>query len=265
MDIVSSLLEELSAFAGREEALRKEFRWKNRTPMFYRPHLHTHGKHVAWLVQDVVPTIKARGESFDEKLAYALSLVHDDPEIVTGDYAAGDKARMSKDQLQAIADEEMNAIDELAARYPKTIGGFSYRDLLVDMVQLTTKEAQVAKLMDRFDGWGEGLHEIYAGNKAFVGPIVNEYGVTPRFGELNIQLREGMFAKLPYLQSLRDSHVLMQIDALPDMEALCSVGTPHTRDSLEQEAGYPQYDAWLKVMLASSDAEEIENLHTKRE
>lgn len=233
--------------------------------MFYRPHLYTHGKHVAWLVQAVAPTVIAKAPQFDERLACALALVHDDPEIVTGDYAAGDKARMSSQQLKAIADEEMDAIDELASRYPKTVGGFSYRDLLVDMVRMETGEAQVAKLMDRFDGWGEGLHEIYAGNTAFVGPIVNEYGVTPRFGELNIELREKMFAKLPFLKSLEGAHLFMQIDALPDMEALCSVGVPHTQDSLATETGYAQYDRWRGVVLATGDVEEIANLHTKRE
>lgn len=263
--MIDELLNELSAFPGREADLRKEFRWRNRSPMYYRPHLYTHSKHVAWLLREVMPKVIAAVEGFDERRAYALGLVHDDPEILTGDYPAADKARMTQEQLQTIADEERVAIPKLASRYPKALAGFDYEALLVDMVELKTPEAQVAKYMDRFDGFGEGVHEIYAGNRAFVGEVDSVYGMTPPFGELNIKLRRSMHEKFPLLRALGDAHHFFSLDPLPDLESVCSVGAPHTRDSLFKEFGYPQYDEWLRLVREAGDEEELVNLYTKKE
>ena len=263
--MIEELLEELNSFPGREEALRKEFRWKNRTPMFYRPHLSTHAKHVAWLTDEVAPSVLHTYPAFDAKRAFALALVHDDPEIVTGDYTAGDKASMTKEQLQHIADEEVEAINTLAERFPKTLGGFSYEELLLDMVNLETIEAQVAKYMDRFDGYGEGVHEIYAGNKSFVGTVQNEFGLTPRFGELNVQLRTSMMDKFPLLFALQGTHMLFSIDPLPDFDTIVTTVAPHTRESLLQPTDCAQYDLWRGVILAKGTDEEILNLYSQKE
>ena len=94
--ILNELIAELSTFPGREEGLRKVFRWNNWKPMFYRPQLYSHGKKISWLLCEVEPVLKKTfGEDFDMKRALALALVHDDPELITGDYQAGDKAKMS--------------------------------------------------------------------------------------------------------------------------------------------------------------------------
>jgi len=263
--LVSELLAELSTFQAREEQLRRIYRWRNRRPMFYRPHLFSHSKKVAWLVGTVLPSVRTILKNFDEKRAFALALVHDDAEILTGDYQAGDKANMSREQLSVLDKEEREAVQVLAAKFPKIVGGYDYKELLFDILDLTTPEAWVAKYLDRFDAFGEGLHEIYAGNIGFTQTLHTEFGETPRFTDLNVSLREKMMEKYPGLQSLKNSHVFFEPSVFLDWNTIVPTRSPYTQESLEEPVGYLQYDEWKKVILNSGDSEEIKNLYTQQE
>ncbi|MBC7836734.1 HD domain-containing protein [Acetobacteraceae bacterium] len=264
--IISELLAELSTFPGREEELRLVYRWHTWKPMFYRPHLFSHGKKVALLIEHVSPILKdTLGSNFDIKRAIALALVHDDPEILTGDYQAGDKAKMTPAQLAAIDAQEREAIAKLVERFPKTFAGFEYQDLQDDVQDLRTQEARVAKFMDVLDGFGEGIHELYAGNARFTSSMVNEFGTIPLFDDLNIRRRAQMLEKYPEIGALKDSHVFFEISPALDWKSILPTCSVHTKESLSKSVGYPQYDEWKKVILNSGDSEEIENLYTQRE
>jgi 5'-deoxynucleotidase YfbR-like HD superfamily hydrolase len=266
MNLVSELLAELSTFPGREEGLRKVDRWHINRPMFYRPNLFSHSKKVAWLVSEILPFAeRILGNTFDSKRALAIALVHDDAELVTGDYQAGDKANMTKEQLAALDREEREAIETLATRFPKTIGGYNYRELLLDILDMTTPEARVAKYLDRFDGFGEGLHEVYAGNTRFTVPTKTEYGMAPQFYTLNVSLREKMMEKYPELEKTKNKHLFFEFPRDIDCGEVVKGRIPYTQTSLTEPVEFPQYDEWKKVILASGDSEEIKNLYTQRE
>jgi 5'-deoxynucleotidase YfbR-like HD superfamily hydrolase len=133
-------------------------------PVYYRSSDFLHSKRVAWLVESVEPIITEGLPNFDIARAVATALVHDDAELLVGDIQAGNKGKMSKEELQAIDDAERKAIDALAEKFPKTLGGYNYKEMLEDVLDFTTPEAQVVKYLDRFDALGEALHELYAGS-----------------------------------------------------------------------------------------------------
>lgn len=264
--ITSELLQELSKFEGREKALRELKRWSIRNTMFYRQSDFSHSKRVAWLVEHLSPLLhEVLGEHFDIRRTLALALVHDDPEIITGDYQAGDKAVMSKEQLDAIDKEEREAIGQLASTYPKTLGGYVYAELLEDMIAYTTLEARVAKYMDMFDAFGEGLHELYAGNYTFAEYPVTKFGKVPRFDVVYESRREKLFAKHMDLEKLAKGSVIFAPFIIYDWDEVAKKAKPHTKESIGLPAGHPQYDAWRTVVLNSGDSEEIKNLYTQRE
>jgi 5'-deoxynucleotidase YfbR-like HD superfamily hydrolase len=170
----------LATFPHREERLKEITRYSMFTVMLYRPNLWNHARHVSWLTREMEPHATAVfGGAYNSDKAFAIALVHDDAEMITGDIQAGNKSKMSQAELARIDQQEQEAIDELASRSPKNVGPFLYRDLLQEALDRTSLEAQVGMFADKLDAFGETLHEIYAGNPYFVREIVNEYGVIP--------------------------------------------------------------------------------------
>jgi hypothetical protein len=261
----AELLAELSAFPGREEGLRTIKRFTLYDTVFYRFSDFSHSKRIAWQLEDMADLLKSVHLDFDLTRALAIALVHDDAELVTGDYQAGNKSKMTLEQLAAIEQEEFEAIKTLAARFPKTIGGYVYQELLEDVVVLNSKEAQVAKYLDRHDALGETLHELYGGNKTFTINVVNEFGTIPTPFDFYYEKQPSMIEKYPALLALRDKHVCFELPERRDWSTLVFSQKPHTSESIRMPTGHPQYDEWKRVVLASGNGEEIENLYTQRE
>lgn len=265
-ETVNELLVELLKFPGREEGLRKVKRWGNWKPMFYRHNVFSHSKRIAYLIASIAPVLRATfGPSFDVKKCIILALVHDDPEMLTGDYQAGDKAKMTPEQLAAIDAQEREAIAQLVDRFPKTIGGYSYQELQEDVQDLKTLEARVAKYLDVIDGYAEGIHELYAGNVKFTQHIVTEFGLIELFDILNVNRRKMMMNKYPELVPLQKADVFFEMIPPLEWEKTIAGRKPHTAESVRQDVGYVQYDEWKKVILDFDDSEEIKNLYTQRE
>jgi 5'-deoxynucleotidase YfbR-like HD superfamily hydrolase len=265
MSKVASLLEELSHFPGREEGLRKIMRYTLYSTVFYRFSDFSHSKRVAWHIVSVAPLLLKIHPDLDIHLMLVIALVHDDAELVTGDYQAGNKSKMTPEQLAALDQEERDAIAELAERFPKTIGGYVYQDLLLDVMELKSKEAQIVKYLDRQDALGEALHELYGGNTTWTVNVVNEFGTIPTPFDFYLDKQPKMIEKHPVLVALKDSHPFFSVPELRDWKALVPTCKPHTKDSISALVGHPQYDAWRQMVLALGDSEEVENLYTQRE
>lgn len=266
IDAVTELINELSAFPSREEDLRKINRWGGWSPMFYRQNDFGHSKRVGFLMARVATVVsKTLGPDFDVRKSIAISLVHDDAEIIIGDYPAGDKAKMSPEQLRAIDSSERAAIVKLSERYPEMLGGFSYRELQQDVQDLRTPEAVVAKYLDVMDGYCEGIHELYAGNIKFTEHVVNEFGLIPLFDNLNFERRRDMMQRHPELAKLKDTHIFFELVRPLSWEETIRGRRPHTLESIRVPVGYAQYDEWKDVIIQSDDSEEIKNLYTQRE
>jgi len=201
------LLEELKSFHGREERLRRIMRYSMYSVMFYRSSVYAHEKRVAWLVESQAPLLEKSFLTFDVRRSIALALIHDDPEIVTGDTQAGYKRQMREGELEALEEEERAAIDKLAQESPKTLSGYSYRDLLLEILELTSTEARVAKYLDRFDAFGEALHDIYAGNSVLTVSVVTDKGPIPIPPHFYREALPVMQMKFKELGALKDTHL----------------------------------------------------------
>ena len=255
-------------FTGREADLRKVVRYHVFTPMYYRSHLFTHSKRVLWLLQSILPLVETVFKTdFDTTKAQLLAVVHDDPEIVMGDIQSGHKRKLNAAQLAEVERLEQESIATMAERFPYSVLGYRYQDLLSESQEIKTLEAKLLKYIDRFDAFGEALHEVHAGNRAFTIPSVDpELGVIelpvdyykkylPAFPENNPEFRA--------LFSFPHPVLTVPTDFIP--ETVVNQATPHTPASLEQGTDYAPYAAWKKIILNSGDPEEIENLYHQKE
>lgn len=255
-------------FDGRDEALRRVVRYHIYSPMYYRSNLVTHSKHVLWLLQDTLPYIEhIFGSSFDTTKAQIMATIHDDPEIIMGDVQAGHKNKMSPEELKALAETERQAIVEVAKNFPKTILGYSYESLLHEANNLTTLEAKFLKFIDRFDAFGESLHELFAGNKAFAVSVLDKkYGIIGIPTPFYISYLTAFPEKTPEFKKLfQEPHILFTAPSEINLVKTVEKHRPHSPTSLAEPSGYPHYDFWKKVVLESGDTEEISLLHVQRE
>lgn len=255
-------------FVGREDDLRRIVRYHIYSPMYYRSNLFTHSKRVLWLLQSILPLVEqVFGGRFDSTKAQIMAVIHDDLEIVMGDVQAGHKNKMSPEQLAVVAAQEEKATATMAARFPFSVAGYDYGELLRECQEVNTLEAKVLKYVDRFDAFGEALHEVHAGNRAFT-----TYSVHPELGkiELPVIFYQQVFAnfskKYPELAVLLSlPEPMFVIPAQFEMEKIVSQGKPHTKESVFVPANYAPYNVWKNIILAANDPEECENLFRQKE
>lgn len=239
-------------FKGREEKLKEITRASLYDIMFYRTDVFLHSQKVYHLLNDIMPELKsAYGSSLDSKKAYALALVHDDAEIITGDHQLYHKRRMSKGQLAKLREDEIKAIETLANRWPDKINGYSYRDLLYNVMNKNCIEVQLVSFVDKIDGFCEYLHELHAGNDCRGG--VQEYlDVLPTFPVKFPELAKLIPGEHPFC------HVMPNID----MDKILANGKPHDKVSVWRDSGIPHYERWKAI---TNEHLEIEPLINKIE
>lgn len=257
----------LTGFEKRND-LKKITRYHIYSPMYYRPDDYFHSIKVFHLVKEVIPRVlEVFGNSFDHKKAMIMALVHDDAELITGDITAGQKSKMTKAELDKIDQDEELAIKKLSNTFPKKIHNYNYENLLLEILHKNTIESQVVKYLDHIDAYCEGLHELYAGNKAF---IINY--IDPELGEVVLPhisytknfnsyknkyplIKKLMSKKLPFLDSYNT----------PDAERIVKAGTPHTLENLSNKFDNPVYEWWKNTLLNNLTQKEIENLYIPKE
>jgi 5'-deoxynucleotidase YfbR-like HD superfamily hydrolase len=254
-------------FKGREKALRNIIRWAIKPVMFYRPNLLTHGKHVYWLIKDIAPHIKKVFPKFETERALMMALVHDDPEIIVGDVQAGSKLKMTKAQLKDLNEKEEQAIDKISKRFPKKVGEYIYKDLLIEAHNKKTLEAQIVNFVDKMDAFGEALHEVFAGNILFTQKSSSEYGNDiPTPVQFYIDFHRAHEKKVPLLTPLfatKESFFANPEER--DFTAIANEGIVHSLESLKTQSRYFHYDLWKRIILKHADEEEIKNLITQKE
>jgi hypothetical protein len=258
-----SLFDELKEFPGRETGLRKITRYHIYHPMFYRTNDWSHARHVHWIVRFL-----GRFATFDQIRAEAMALVHDDAELLIGDEQAGNKAKMEPEQLAAIESKEREAIDALAKRFPATLGGYPYRGLLLEAIGRKSPEAQLVQFADKFDAFGEALHEITAGNLRFATNVITEYGtitIPPAFYAGYFERFAAKYPDLAFLTEGSGKTLDLETCASADWKTLATQGTLHNRKSLAQPTILQPYNLWKEILLTHADEEEIKNLITRSE
>lgn len=254
-------------FIGREDTLRSITRYDLYSVMLYRTNLFTHSQRVAALVCAMNKSaIATFGTNYDPHKAEILAYVHDDAEIIFGDVQAGNKSKMTPDQLAAVHAAELQAIDEISARYPEKIEDYVYRELLLETVNKDSIEAQLVCFADKYDSMGEAMHEIVAGNYSFATNVVNEYGTIPTPLEYYYSYFLAVFEKLPLLKPLQNTGDIFftPVEMLP-FKDIVKKGRPHTLKSLKIPTGYPHYDNWLTIVTNATNEEVIRDLHIQKE
>jgi len=223
-------------FLGRDIELHSVIRYSLYYPMLYRSNLFTHAQRVASLVRAMNQAAQAVfGKTYDTRKAEIIALVHDDAEIIFGDIMAGNKSKMTAEQLMQVKEAEFAAINEISKRFPNCVEGYSYKQLLLEAAEYTSLESQVVCYADKYDALGEALHEIFAGNHAFVSRIVNEYGRIPTPTEYYANFFRTFADKYPNLKPLL-AQPLPLLEPVPQLDYMRVVaqGVPHTRESIEQ-------------------------------
>jgi 5'-deoxynucleotidase YfbR-like HD superfamily hydrolase len=254
-------------FVGRDHNLRAVTRYSLYKVMFYRTNLYTHSHRTAALVRAINPTaLSVFGAKYDPRKAEIIALVHDDAELVFGDVQAGNKSKMTPEQLAKVHEAEAQAIDAIAKRFPPRVAGYSYKGLLREAADYSTLEAQVVCYADKYDAFGEALHEIFAGNRCFTTNVVNEYGRIPTPPEYYA----GFFAKFrdrfPEMQPLLEAPLpIFEPVVSQDYSLLVVHGSPYRVGGLHLSTGNLYYDTWRQIVLGDTNDEVVEDLHTQRE
>ncbi len=256
------------AFTGREEDLRKVTRYHVYKPMFYRSNLFTHSKRILWLFQEILPLAEqVFGDRFNSTKAQLMAVVHDDLEVVMGDIMAGHKKKMSTEQLAEIERLEQNAIAKMSIRFPNNVLGYSYKYLTQEVHEEKTLEARLLKYFDRYDSFGEALHEIFAGNKIFVTNSIHpDLGVIELPTDFNLHYLPNFCKNNPEFNGLFSyDNALLVAPTRLEIQKIAAQSSPHTKESIYKRTGYEPYDAWRETILKNNDPEEIENLYIQKE
>src|SRR3989344_403002 len=100
----------LESFPDRTEQLRAILRYSAYPVMFYRQNVLHHTMRVSWLVNELAEVAAALFPGYDRRKAELMALVHDDAEIVTGDYQASYRTQLTAAELDEQLDEELAGI-----------------------------------------------------------------------------------------------------------------------------------------------------------
>lgn len=256
----------LSGFEGREKELERVIRYDIYTVMYYRTNLAIHSPRVAAQVLELADQLhEVFGDQFVPDRAVTTALVHDDAEVVFGDIQAGNKSKMTEAQLAEVAAAEKAAIIKIGERWPTHVGEYVYTDLLHSAATVDTLEAKIVKFIDKFDAFGEALHEVYAGNTCFTTNVVNEYGTIPIPPDYYVSWITKFHSENPELAGkLAAIAPLFTIPKTLNWEEIALNSKPHTGESLDRPSGYPHYD-WWKTTIRKYNPAEDKNLLVQKE
>lgn len=255
-------------FTGRDNDLRGVKRYSIYKVMLYRSNLYTHSYRVAAIIREINPMAsEVFGKSYDPIKAEVMGLVHDDAEVIFGDVMAGNKSKMTPEQLQEVSQAEIRAIEIISQKYPKNVAGYSYKQLLVESENHSSLESQIMQYADKYDAMGDALHEMYAGNPYFIKHIKNEYGRIPTPIEYYTNYFANYLQKFPKMKPVLKS-TLPIFSTMPnpdDYKAIVKSGRLHNAKSIKTPTGDTHYDAWLKIVLDCGNQETVRALYTQKE
>ena len=254
-------------FTNRDRDLRAVTRYSLYKVMLYRSNLFTHAHRTATLVRAINPlAVKILGPSYNPLKAELIALVHDDAEIEFGDIQAGNKSKMTAAQLSKVRQAEEQAIEKVAARFPKTIAGYTYKTLLQEAADYSSPEAQVVCYADKYDALGEALHEIFAGNYYFTTHVTTQDGTIPTPTEYYASFFSGYRDKFPAMQALMAKPFAMFEPVVNrDYSRAVKNGKPYTANDIAQPSSDHHYETWRTLILAGSISEVVNDLVLQKE
>ena len=252
---------DLSAFPStRERGLKDLYRYSMFEVMFYRPNLWEHSHRLCWMVEALAPIAKKHLKKIDIEKSRAMALVHDDAEMLTGDIQAGAKALMTKKQLANVHKKERAAIHAIAKKYPKTVHGYNYEMLLIEMTEKKTLESLLVTYVDKLDAYCESMHEVLAGNISLMRSVMFYVKTFAEFP-----------AKYPAMVGFcaDKSSPLIFVDNRLDIDGVRFAKytnlQPYTKASLKKVTDFPFYNEWRRIVLDRGGSEGLRWLTNVRE
>lgn len=241
-------------FKGFEEVrkqLKRIERYSLYKTMFYRTNVESHSQNVFTILKELVPKIRKIYPKFDEEKALIMAAIHDDAEILIGDFQAGNKAKLSSKELEDLKDKELDAIEEISQRYPKSLNNQNYKQMLLEVVNMNTIESSVVKYLDRFDAFGESCHEVFSGNTDFTTHIENKYGKIELPTLYYIERFNNYEKNYPLIKELIESNQMPFIKKYMDIKIVNIVKNkkPHTKQTLTASTNSLEYNYWKKTLI----------------
>ena len=247
---------DFTGFTDREALLRSIYRYHNYQDSYYRSDLWLHAKRVLSLIQSKVSFLLIHFPELNTRKLQIQALVHDDVEIIIWDFQSANKVKMSEQELTELNSIEERGIDLLSHRFPREIETYSYKILLEEVFYKSTLESQIVKFFDHIDALCEALHEVYGGNRLFMVPPQNEYGVVPCAVDYYIPRFEVPEKHYPLLEPIFWSEMPFSCHfERIDFEHIAEISSPHTQESIKVSSWYPLYDWWKRTLPTCSDTE----------
>jgi hypothetical protein len=194
-----------------------------------------------------------------------LALVHDDAEIIVGDVQAGNKSKMTPEELAEVKKKEREALEVLPSCFPE-LNTEVYKALLIEAFEKKTLEAMVLDWADKMDAFGEALHELYAGHELWTTQVINEYGVIELPTDYYTNYFHRFQEKFPQSEKLFEKgDPIFRIPDKPSPDIIVENRVSHHKDSFETKTGFFPYDFWIAVTFKYGNKEDIESLYNKKE
>jgi hypothetical protein len=256
MDRISSPF----SWKNREKDLSRVLRYHKFRIMFYRTNLLIHSLRVQAIVRELLPLASVDYPDLCAKKTLLISKYHDDPEMASkrGDVPLQLKLLMDADEALKLKSEELAAADFLRRSYRNpTIGGLHYHDLLMHAMHKDCVEAQLHSFADKLDGYGEALHEVLAGNTAFLEPVIN-------YSFHTFNNPKGKFPLLEKCFRPGNGYFYFPVAGRNEyLEDGLVNAHPHTEASLATNSGIEHYEMWKRVTLSLPNG--LEALTLQRE
>ncbi len=246
--------------AEREQKLKSIWRYSMFERMYYRSNLRMHAHRMLWMIEATADLSK-KILHVDINRVRTLALVHDDAEMITGDIQAGQKFFMSKAQLEKIDEAEEKAIDQLSQRYPKTLNGYSYKELLTDALRKDTTESQLVMYFDKLDAFCESLHELLAGNILLLRSVMFYERAMTTFPTTHPLIAELLSKKESEYFDVERRESPVSVPA----QRYAHLNRPHTPASIKIPSDFPFYNSWRGLVATRGGEEGIRWLTEQRE
>ena len=246
-------------FTGFEkrEALKDVWRYHIYENVWYRSHVWRHSIRIFYMLHACQSEIIRVFPEIDFKRVCVLALVHDDVEILTWDTQAGNKQNMNSEQVAEVDRTEEQAIEKMRELFPKELEWYIYWDLLFEVYEKKTLEAQLLKFFDHLDAFWDALHEFFAGNdNTMLTWVTNQYGTTKTPLDYYIERYQVPEKYYPLLWDIFfkkfEKYTPFELwFERWDFEAKVHDYHPHTQETLLQDTGYEFYNWWKRIMLLS--------------
>lgn len=255
---------------SREQELREVYRYGfYDSPIYYKANLRIHTARISWICRNIGEYLeKLRPNTFDIEKLVALSIVHDDTEIIVGDIVWPVKMAFTHEEKAAYEQRCRDSIDILYKAYWNNFTDYDYRELLLMEDAWDSLEYAIMKYADKLEGHLEVYHELFAGNISFDKECKKKFGISTYDFSYNSS-KEFLWQLLTRLwltsKDIRGNPLLNIEQKITSEDILFKNWSFHTKESIQTQKWYYVYDAWVWLHFQYGSAEQIAYLYERVE